>query len=208
MHNTTEVDDRQGTLLYHATPVYAELATSDDAVYPGNKLDLTTPLFAVGERYHHLPEARNLTWTDTFFEDDDDIVAVFDLDYDAMESFYTSLGWVGIGLSLLLYPPLWALAALTMTPCYLRTNVQWAVRSKHVAITRDGIKFVTDRRSCGWGLACMDIGKNSKTGKSSDSLSLTFVDPWLPCPLRDLNSGAVCLCLFLIALLVAQFHSI
>jgi hypothetical protein len=199
MHKPMKVDDHQGT-LYHATPVYAELTTSDDATCAGNKLDLLAPLFSVVERYHHLPEARNLTWTDTFFEDDDDIVAVFDIDYDAMESFYTNLGWVSVGLSLLLYPPLWALAALTMTPCYLRTNVQWAVRSKHVAITRDGIKFVTDRRSCGWGLACMDIGKSSKTGKLS-SLSLTLVDTCR----RHYEILQYCR---LIALLVTQFHSI
>jgi len=150
--------------VYNATPVYATVATDDM-----DKQLLPTGRFAVREEYRQIPEARNLTWEDDFFQDDMDsdqdanIVAVFDMDYDAMESFYTSIGWISYALTLL-YPPLFAIATVVCcVPLVLRSNVQWAVRAKHVAITRDGIRFVTDRRSCGWGLSCMDVGKNSKT---------------------------------------------
>ena len=163
MHAKMEVDSSRKEPIYQGTPVYAALATDDVRLSPVvGATDLTAPFFTVSEHFYHIPEARNLAWTDSFFEDDDDIVAVFDLDYDAMESFYTSLGWIGIGLSLL-WGPLFTIAALTLTPCFLRTNVQWAVRAKHVAVTRDGIRFVQNRRPCGWGLECMDVGKSSKT---------------------------------------------
>jgi hypothetical protein len=112
-----------------------------------------------------LSEVKQLTWTDSFFDDDDDIVAVFDYDYEAMETFYTSMGWVAIG-STLLYTPLFLASLFGLAPCYLRQNVRWSTRSQHVAITRDGIRFVRDKRPCCWGLACTDQGKSSKTGTS------------------------------------------
>jgi hypothetical protein len=146
-------------LICQATPVYLEVST-DERYAP----DLGAPYFTTSQEFRHIPEARELTWTDDFFEDEDGVVAVFDLDYESMESFYTKLGWVGIGLSLL-WTPLFAIVAITLTPCFLKRNVQWAVRAKHVAITRDGIRFVENRRPCGWGLACCDSGKQSKTGK-------------------------------------------
>ena len=152
--------------IYQATPVYLEVAPDEPTIAASS--DLGSPFFTTPDEFRHIPEARDLTWSDSFFEDDDDVVAVFDLDYESMESFYTSLGWVSIGLSLI-YPPLFGLALVTLTPCYLRQNVQWAARAKHVAITRDGIRFVENRRPCGWGLACCDSGKKSKTGKEDST---------------------------------------
>ena len=139
------------------TTDYAKVTSDDDFELQATAVaatDLNAPFhhFQVHENFRHIPEARNLTWTDDFFEleDADDIVAVFDLDYEAMESFYSNVGWVCIGLSLL-YTPLFVIASLTLAPCFLRKNVKWTVRAKHVAITRDGIRFVEDRRACGWG---------------------------------------------------------
>ena len=116
-------------------------------------------------RYANLPELRNnLTWTDSFFDDDEErVIAVFDFDYDAMEQYYTSVGWVGLGATML-YTPFFLVSLLGLAPCYLRKNVGWSSRAQHVAITRDGIRFVRDRRPCGWGMPCTDAGKSSKTG--------------------------------------------
>jgi hypothetical protein len=114
-----------------------------------------------------IPEARGLTWTDTFFDEEEDtdqeIVAVFDFDYVGMERYYTQVGWVMLGSSLVIYPPIFALAMIGLVPCCLNQNVQWDVQSQHVAVTRDGIRFVkAKRRSC-WGLSCTDRGKKSQT---------------------------------------------
>jgi hypothetical protein len=125
-------------------------------------LYLDKPAKTVDSQYANLAELRNITWTDTFFEDDDDVIAVFDFDYDAVEDFYTSVGWVSFGATLL-YTPLFVLSLFGLTPCYIRSNVRWNTRAQHVAISRDGIRFVRDKRPCCWGLPCTDQGKNSKT---------------------------------------------
>lgn len=123
------------------------------------------PVRTMDERYSDLVAGRRkLTWTDTFFDDDEDVIAVFDFDYEAMESFYTSVGWVAFG-STLLYTPFFMLSLFAMVPCYLRQNIRWGARSQHVAITRDGIRFVRDKRRCCWGMPCTDQGKSSKTGE-------------------------------------------
>lgn len=155
--------------IYQATPVYLEVSSDEPSLRSHN---LTSPYYSTSEVYRHIPEARDLTWTDSFFEDEDDVVAVFDLDYGSMEKFYGQLGWVCIGLSLL-WTPIFVVAMIGLAPCFLKQNIQWAVRAKHVAITRDGIRFVEDRRPCGWGLACCDSGKKSKTG-----MFLGYINGW------------------------------
>ena len=122
------------------------------------------PVKAANPEYANLPELKSITWTDSFFDEDDDIIAVFDFDYDAMESFYTNMGWAAVA-STFLYSPLFFAQLVALVPCFLRQNVRWNSRSQHVAITRDGIRFVRDRRPCCWGLSCTDQGKSSKTGR-------------------------------------------
>lgn len=85
---------------------YTAVATA----VPSNKA-LDRPYNAVSSEFSSIPEARDLTWTDDFFNDDEDVVAVFDFDYEAMESFYTSVGWVWMGASIL-YGPLFAVSRL------------------------------------------------------------------------------------------------
>lgn len=68
-------------------PVYANAytvvtdeptATATAVVSKVAKLDL--PLHTVSPQFCNIPETHNLVWADDFFEDDDDIVAVFDCD--------------------------------------------------------------------------------------------------------------------------------
>jgi hypothetical protein len=111
----------------------------------------------------NIPEAQNLSWEDDFFADDDDVIAVFDLDYELMRSYYEQMGWCTY-FSTLIYPPIFALATVPgLVPFFLKQNVEWKVNAQHVAVTRDGIRFVRDRRKNGCGLSCSDVGKNSKT---------------------------------------------
>mmetsp|Transcript_58369 Transcript_58369/g.68168 ORF Transcript_58369/g.68168 Transcript_58369/m.68168 type:complete len:297 (-) Transcript_58369:213-1103(-) len=104
----------------------------------------------------------HITWNDDFFDDDEDIIAVFDFSYDDMEQYYTDLGFVQLA-STLLYAPIFMLSLVGCAPCFLRKNVQWNTRAQHVAITRDGIRFIREKRPFCWGLSCTDRGKSSKT---------------------------------------------
>lgn len=109
--------------------------------------------------------ANGVTWTDRYFDDedfDDDIIAVFDFDYESMETFYTSMGWATLASSVLA-PPIFVTNLLGCGPCFLRKNVEWTTRTRHVAITQDGIRFVRARRPYCWGLGMCDQGKSSKT---------------------------------------------
>lgn len=121
---------------------------------------------SVESQYSSLPEVKDLAWTDTFFDNEDDVIAVFDFDYEKMEDFYTSVGWATIGATIL-YTPIFVLSLVGLAPCYLRSNVRWNTQAQHVAITRDGIRFVNDRRKSCWGMPCSDRGKSSKTGKNN-----------------------------------------
>lgn len=150
-------DKKQGYVLPDGVN-YTAVATAVPSV--GGALD--QPTNVISNEFSSIPEARNLTWCDDFFEDDEDVVAVFDFDYEAMESFYTNVGWVWMGATLL-YTPIFVASMIGLAPCYLRKNVAWNVKSQHVAVTRDGIRFVRDRRQTCWGWPCTDAGKNSKT---------------------------------------------
>jgi hypothetical protein len=157
----------------HASPVvanaYAVLPKEDksDNVLVTAAVELARPALngVTSPAYGHLSEARGLTWADDFFADEDDIVAVFDLDYENMESYYASLGWTCFA-GTLCCPNVFTVALLGLVPCFLNKNVGWSVRAQHVAITRDGVRFVRDKRSTCWGQQCTDAGKSSKTVRS------------------------------------------
>ena len=142
----------------------------------------TKGCYSVTPEYRNsLPEARDISWDDDFFQDDEDagIVAVFDFDYDKMVTMFTRTRFMGqmiaLGIAtfhvgivfwtiepLILLLPL-GLYLLTLTPFILQQQVRWFVYAQHVAITRDGIRFVNDRQSSWCGLSICDRGKNSKT---------------------------------------------
>jgi hypothetical protein len=154
------------TPLYVAS-AYAVLPKedSDTATATATVVELSRPaLRTVSPAYAHLPEARGLAWADEFFDDDDDdnVVAVFDLDYENMENYYTSLGWTCLGTTLFC-PNIIGFALVGLVPCYLRSNVRWNVQAQHVAITRDGVRFVHDKHATCWGYPFSDNGKSSKT---------------------------------------------
>mmetsp|Transcript_97225 Transcript_97225/g.145680 ORF Transcript_97225/g.145680 Transcript_97225/m.145680 type:complete len:300 (-) Transcript_97225:71-970(-) len=162
---TTKAATSNPTIAHSAAslPVSAEEFELTATLIDADSLYLDKPVKALDARYSSLANLRKeLTWTDNFFEDEDDVIAVFDFDYDAMESFYTSVGWVTLASSII-YTPIFVCSLLGLAPCYLRKNIRWSTRSQHVAITQDGIRFVRERRPCCWGLQCTDQGKSSKT---------------------------------------------
>jgi len=148
-----------------ATPLVVSSSSSSSQHHVDESLYVDKPVRTLDAKYLSLANLRQeLKWTDTFFDDEDDgdVIAVFDFDYDKMESFYTSIGWATLA-STCLYTPIFVASVVLGVPCYLNQNVQWSTRSKHVAITQDGIRFVQERRPTCWGLPCSDKGKSSKT---------------------------------------------
>ena len=141
----------------------------------------------VPAEYLLLPEAQGLSWKDEFFvsemkknpsEDNDGTVAVFDFDYDKMKLFYTQIRAVSQGVAVtvaafyvgllsgsVVAAPLLVVAIylVSLAPCLLQRQVMWEVESNHLAITRDGIRFVQDRRKTCCGFPMCDQGKHSKT---------------------------------------------
>jgi hypothetical protein len=168
----------------YTAPTYVAVATTEAPFEETHELTATAvdpsslyddkPVCTVESQYSGLPEVKNLAWTDTFFGDEDDVIAVFDFDYDRMENFYTSVGWATIG-STILYTPIFMISLIGLAPCYLRSNVRWSTQAQHVAITRDGIRFVRDKRKSCWGMPCSDQGKSSKTGKNKITVWYTFL---------------------------------
>merc|ERR1719271_1991657 len=75
---------------------------------------------------------------DQFFDGDQGLVSVWDFDYDTIIDFETQLKCAQLAF----VPPLW-LSCLCCYPCYLKKNVEWNTRAMHVALTIDGIRYVT-----------------------------------------------------------------
>jgi hypothetical protein len=69
--------------------------------------------------------------SDTFFEGEEDVIAVFDFDYATMEEFDVKVGWAWM-----LFPAVLVLGTLCLQPCYMRKRVQWEVYSQHLCVTR------------------------------------------------------------------------
>lgn len=100
----------------------------------------------------------DLTWEDKFFDGEEGLVAVFDFDYEQIRSFQEN-----VALTCLLFPPTLIIGTLLCYPCFYRQQIAWDTNSQHVCVTRDGIKYVKDKRKSMCGLSCSDLGKTSKT---------------------------------------------
>jgi len=144
-----------------------------------------------------MPEARDLEWTDDFFEEEEGVVAVFDFDYVQMVDFTTKTSALGqlatvgctAGYTGFVAGPIGAAVAigaycLTLAPCFLKSQVEWNAHAQHVAVTRDGIRFVQDQRKSCWGLEICDKGKHSKTVPFDKITDCDIVEP----------AGSACLC--------------
>lgn len=119
---------------------------------------------------------------DTFFQGEDGTIAVFDFDYEQMIAFQKELYWT---CYLATFPASCPLGAMCCCPCFLDQNVEWDNRSRHVALTVDGIRFVQERRKRLCGLACSDLGRESKT---------VPYDKITDCDVREPAGTACCCC--------------
>ena len=113
----------------------------------------------------HIPEALGLVWEDDYFDDfdgHDNLIAVFDLDYEKMIHYYRSISWLSYGITLC-FPNCFWLGCLLGVPCYLNENVNWSIYSQHVAVTKTGICYVQEKRKTLWGCDCTDAPKKIVT---------------------------------------------
>jgi len=106
----------------------------------------------------NIPEAQGLTWDDQYFDTDDEMIAVFDFDYEQIEEFSNA-----VCFAVLLFPPFFIGSSLCCVPCIYKQNIEWSTYAQHVAVTQDGIKYVTEKQKSGCGFDFQDKGKTSKT---------------------------------------------
>jgi len=89
-----------------------------------------------------------------YFASTEGIVHVFDFDYDSVNKYTTRLAQN----NMYCFP--------CCLPCWFgcfKQNTIDAIEARHVAITRDGIRYVQDQRRTGCRLDCQTAGKTTKT---------------------------------------------
>ncbi|GMH95536.1 hypothetical protein TrST_g9297 [Triparma strigata] len=104
---------------------------------------------------------------DKFFSQEPEFIKAYTFDREAMTNFEVEL--TKNNECCLLLHPVMLCCVVACFPCFayrrcvLEDNVRDKVYATHVAITRDGVKFVVDRHKTGCRLDCEDQGKISKT---------------------------------------------
>jgi len=93
-----------------------------------------------------------------YFSSTEGILHVFDFDYEKIQQFQLKLGeseafWV----------PFCIPCAYGMWHFFEKQNTIDAIRAKHVAITRDGIRYVVDRHMTGCRHDFEEVGQKTKT---------------------------------------------
>ena len=200
--NTADIQHSNSRIQYDSAPrghISATMTIEADYIAASQALGATR--YSVSRAYQSIPETKGLEWTDGFFQDEvegNGLVAVFDFDYAQMVDFNTKTAALGqistvgclAAYGVFLGGPLGLIAPAaytfaTMWPCFLRPQVEWAQHSQHVAITRDGIRFVQDQRKSCWGLSVCDKGRHSKTVPFDKITDCDICEP----------AGSVCLCI-------------
>jgi hypothetical protein len=137
-----------------ATIVPDGLPAASEGIYGGQSSSAAAAAATV--------EGTGYNWGDSFFDQTDGVIAVFDFDYNQIEEFQWQMTKVAL-LCPVLCPFTCLIPSLFCVPCFAKSNIGWAARAQHVAVHRDGIKYVRDKRKTCCGLVYTDQGKNSKT---------------------------------------------
>jgi hypothetical protein len=131
----------------------------------------TTPTEGDEDPYfHELRRTLDLTWEDDFFDDfQDDIVAVFDVDYERLTTFETAKQWTLLCALMFIIPHVVIPGLLLCTPWYVRRNARWYAQATHVALTKTHVLKVIDKRRTCWGSchAARTIQKSKLMSSSS-----------------------------------------
>lgn len=103
---------------------------------------------------------------DDYFKNEEDVLAVYDFDYGASTDFNYKLQVRQSVCTVCVIPYCWPCLPCSLAFIYapiFKENVIDAVEAQHLAITRDGIKYIVDKHKSGCRLDCQDVGKVSKT---------------------------------------------
>jgi len=117
--------------------------------------------------------------SDQYFGGELGLVATFDFEYDRIAAYEKELKWAQFT-----FIPLAWVGVICCHPCFLNQNVEWATRAQHVALTQDGIRYVSERHPSLCGLSFTDKGKQSKT---------VPYDKITDCDVQE-PAGAACCC--------------
>eukprot|EP00934_Nitzschia_sp_Nitz4_P005933 Nitzschia sp. Nitz4//scaffold141_size107518//106780//107301//NITZ4_004303-RA/size107518-exonerate_est2genome-gene-0.63-mRNA-1//1//CDS//3329536369//5923//frame0 len=105
------------------------------------------------------------SYMDTYFENDDTVLAVYDFDYATIIDFRSKLESRKAIAGFVLMPLCWPCVPLIVC-CECMSdkplqyeNVKGAVEAQHVALTKDGIRYVVERHKYGG----RHVGKVTKT---------------------------------------------
>jgi len=95
---------------------------------------------------------------ENFFKDEEGVIETFDFDYDLSTKFHQDkmecLFWM-------IPYPFWF--ALPYFYCCEKANIRDRIFAQHLAVTRDGIKYVVDTHDAGCRCDCARKGRVSKT---------------------------------------------
>jgi hypothetical protein len=103
-----------------------------------------------------------------------------EFDYKKIISFQSELLWWAT-----LFPPCCIPCNVLNTCLCLVPNVRDLAHSNHLAITRDGIRYIVDKHPTAWRLSMCDVGKQSKT--------IPF-DKLTDCDVQEPAGTACCCC--------------
>ena len=98
---------------------------------------------------------------DPYFKDDPDVLKTYSFDYAKIVAFEQDLHFSNL-LGNILCPPCLLLGCMSYFACE-KQNIDDKVKAQHLAITRDGIKYVVERHAEGCRMECQQQGKVSKT---------------------------------------------
>jgi hypothetical protein len=143
---------------------------------PHQGTDVGTSTTLLNE-YQKLPEASTLQWTDDFFAHNKDIVAVFDLNYDAVWAFHTmqlcstALTIISLfyGAMIFIWFGMTFIMSLCMFILYCLVSFCIAIqmsryaKAQHVAVTLHGVRFVVDEHPTLFGIPWKVYGKTTTT---------------------------------------------
>jgi hypothetical protein len=102
---------------------------------------------------NHISYVQHLTWEDHYFDNESDVIAVFDFDHKTLEAYYYRERWVNFCLVLFVCPHVFIILIILLYPCRLRKEAKRASQAKHVAITCHGVRLVVEHHTC-WSCYC------------------------------------------------------
>jgi hypothetical protein len=168
----------------------------------------------IQDNEEQIHDASRITWEDSFFDGEENVVAVFDFDYPLMEAYQVKLLWAKyiwvhslltlyvLYIVFLIFLPfsmegtnscqflpmsisiVVCVVLVLLNGCFARKRAQWDVYSQHLCITRDGVDFVRDKRKTGFGWSCTDAGKTTQTVPFDKITNVDIEEPAGGCCIR------------------------